>query len=252
MKPKTPSEPKGTPGARPGHPGHHQVLLEPTEVIVVRPPACGCGQTAFPDARPYYTHQVIELPDIQMIVRHFVLIPAHCSRCGKVTKAPVPPVASSGYGPRFTALLGELSGSQRGSRSAVQEFCRSVLGVPISQGAIQRAVVRVSEALKPYYEAIAVQARRAPVAPIGTTGTTPSHNTGPPARWRGAYGWRRPECLLIASTSPRPIRRYVLAHGTMGRASSLARTLPADFRRRRRPRPRVAVSHSVRRDVRLR
>jgi transposase len=169
VKPHTSSTPKGTPGARPGHPGHRQALLEPTEVIEVQPPACGCGQTAFPDARPYYTHQVIELPDIQMHVQHFVLWEARCSRCGRITKAPVPPAASSGYGPRFTALLGELSGSQRNSRSAVQEFCRSVLGVPISQGAIQRAVDRVSEALKPYDEAIAVQARRAPVNYIDET-----------------------------------------------------------------------------------
>src|SRR6266850_5214756 len=117
----------------------------------------------FPQARPYYTHQVIKLPDVQMIVRHFVLHEARCSRCGRVTKASLPPAAASGYGPRFTALLGELSGSQRCSRSAVQEFCRSVLGVPISQGAIQRAVDRVSEALKAHDAALAVQARRAPV-----------------------------------------------------------------------------------------
>ena len=170
VKPPHPGKPQGTPGARPGHPGHRQILLEPTEVIEVQPPACGCGQTTFPEARPYYTHQVIELPDIQMSVRHFVLYAARCSRCGRVTKAPVPPLASCGYGPRFTALLGELSGSQRSSRSVVQEFCRSVLGVPISQGAIQRAVDRVSEALKPHYEAIAVQARRAPVNYIDETG----------------------------------------------------------------------------------
>ena len=170
VKPPHPGKPQGTPGARAGHPGHRQILLEPTEVIEVQPPACGCGQTTFPEARPYYTHQVIELPDIQMRVQHFVLCEARCSRCGRVTKAPVPPAASSGYGPRFTALLGELSGSQRSSRSAVQEFCRSVLGVPISQGAIQRAVDRVSEALKPYYAAIAVQARRAPVNYIDETG----------------------------------------------------------------------------------
>jgi transposase len=156
VKPHTSSTPKGTPGARPGHLGHRQALLEPTEVIAVQPPACGCGPTAFPDAHPYYTHQVIEWPDIQMTVQHFVLYAARCSRCGRVTKAPVPPAASAGYGPRFTALLGELSGSQRSSRSAVQECCRSVLGVPISQGAIPRAVDRVSEALKPHDEAIAV------------------------------------------------------------------------------------------------
>ena len=170
VKPHTSSKPKGTPGARPGHLGHGQALLEPTEIIEVQPPACGCGQTAFPDARPDYTHQVIELPDIQMSVQQFVLYEARCSRCGRITKAPVPPTASSGYGPRFTALLGELSGSQRSSRSAVPEFCRSVLGVPISPGALQRAVDRVSEALKPYYEAIAVQARRAPVNYIDETG----------------------------------------------------------------------------------
>src|SRR4029450_897031 len=123
VKQHIPSKPKGTPGAQPGHPGHRQALLEPTEVIEVQPPACGCGQTMFPEACPYSTHQVIELPDIQMRVQHFVLYAARCSRCGRVTKAPVPPAASSGYGPQFTALLGELSGSQRSSRSAVQEFC---------------------------------------------------------------------------------------------------------------------------------
>jgi transposase len=169
-KTKPGDERKGTPGAKPGHPGHRQVLLEPTERIEVQPPACGCGQIGFPEAHPYYTHQVIELPDIQMSVQHFVLYEARCPRCGRVRKAQLPPPVSSGYGPRFTALLGELSGRQRSSRSAVQVFCRSVLGVPISQGAIQRAVERVSEALRPHYEAIAVQARRAPVNYLDETG----------------------------------------------------------------------------------
>jgi transposase len=44
------------------------------------------------------------------------------------------------------------------------------LGVTISQGAIQRAVDRVSEALTPHYEAIAEQARRARVNYIDETG----------------------------------------------------------------------------------
>ena len=66
---------------------------------------------------------------------------------------------TAGQGPRLTALIGELSGSQRGSRSAVQEFCQSVLGVHLSRGAIQRAVDRVSDAIAPVYEAIAAKAR---------------------------------------------------------------------------------------------
>jgi transposase len=161
VKPKAAGRPKGTPGAKPGHPGHCQALLEPTEVIEVKPAACACGQTGFPDTSPFYTHQVIELPEITMIVRHLVLHEACCPQCGKLIKAALPEEHRYGYGPRLTALIGELSGSQRGSRSAVQEFCRSVLGVPISRGAIQSAVDRVSEAIRPHYKAIAEQARRA-------------------------------------------------------------------------------------------
>jgi transposase len=69
----------------------------------------------------------------------------------------------------LTALIGELSGGQRDSRTAVQEFCASVLGVPISRGAIQRMVDRVSEAIRPHYEAIAAQARAVNVNYIDET-----------------------------------------------------------------------------------
>jgi hypothetical protein len=48
-----------------------------------------------------------------------------------------------GCGRRLTGFIGELSGRQRSCRRAVQEFCTSVLGVPISQGAIQHGVDRV-------------------------------------------------------------------------------------------------------------
>jgi transposase len=160
---------RGKPGAKPGHPGHRQALLAPTEVIEVKPEACPCGQQEFPETTPYYTHQVLELPEIQMVVKHFVLHETCCPRCGRHLKAELPAADRSGYGPRLTALIGELSGPQRDSRSAVQEFCASVLGVPISQGAIQRCVERVSEAITPYYEAIAKQARAAPVNHVDET-----------------------------------------------------------------------------------
>jgi transposase len=78
---------QGRPGAKPGHPGHRQVLLEPTEVIAIKPGACPCGQRAFPDTTPYYTHQIIELPEIRMHVKHVVLHDAHCPRCGRRVKA---------------------------------------------------------------------------------------------------------------------------------------------------------------------
>jgi transposase len=69
----------------------------------------------------------------------------------------------------LTALIGELSGSQRNSRSAVPEFCTSVLGIRISRRAIQRTVDRVSDAIIPHYEAIAEKARSAKVNYIDET-----------------------------------------------------------------------------------
>jgi transposase len=160
---------KGTPGAKPGHPGHRQALLAPTEIIAVTPDVCVCGQQEFPATTPYHTHQVIELPEIRMAVTHVVLHEAQCPGCGRRLKAALPAEYRYGYGPRFTALIGELSGSQRDSRSAVQEFCASVLGIPISRGAIQRTVDRVSDAITPHYEAIGEKARGAPVNHIDET-----------------------------------------------------------------------------------
>jgi transposase len=169
VKQRSPSATKGTPGAKPRHPGHRQALLEPTEVLEVMPAACPCGQQDFAATTPYYTHQVIELPEMQMSVTHVVLYETRCPGCGHLLKAELPTECRYGYGPRLTALIGELSGPQRDSRGAVQEFCASVLGVPISLGAIQRAVDRVSEAITPHYEAIATQVRTAKVNYIDET-----------------------------------------------------------------------------------
>jgi transposase len=144
-------------------------LLEPTHVIEVKPEACPCGQQEFAETPPYYTHQEIELPLIQMQVTHVILRETRCAQGGRLLKAPLPEAYRYGYGPRLTALIGELSGSQRDSRSAVQEFCRSVLGGPMSRGAIQRAVDRVSAAIEPHSEAIAAQARQATVNYIDET-----------------------------------------------------------------------------------
>jgi transposase len=120
---------RGRPGAKPGHPGHRQAWVAPTEVIAVTPEACACGQREFPETQPYHTHQVIELPEIQMAVTHAVLHETRCPRCGRTLKAELPAAYRYGYGPRLTALIEELSGPQRSSRSAVQEFCTSVLYV---------------------------------------------------------------------------------------------------------------------------
>jgi transposase len=156
-------------GGKPGHPGHRQVLLAPTAVHEVRPARCPCGNTTLTLLRPYYTHQVVELPPIAMDVTHWRLHRGWCAECGRWSHAQVPPEHATGYGPRFSALMGEVAGTYGNGRRIVQTLCASVLGVAISLGAIQKVLDRVAQAIEPHYLAIATQVRHAPVNYIDET-----------------------------------------------------------------------------------
>jgi transposase len=156
-------------GGKPGHEGHRQALLPPTAVHEVRPQRCCCGNTPLTLLKPYYTHQVLELPPIAMEVTHWVLHQGWCVECGRWTKAQVPTAHATGYGPRFSALIGEVAGTFGNGRRMVQTLCASVLRVPISLGAIQKVLDRVTQAIDPYYAVIARQARQVPVNYIDET-----------------------------------------------------------------------------------
>lgn len=163
-KPKTPEA--GTrrkAGGQPGHPGHRQPLLPPTALHMITPPPCPCGYPQWAALQPYYTHQVIELPPIQLDVTHCVLEQGQCPHCQQWSKAVLPPEHATGYGPRLTALVGESAGTHGTSRRTLQTFGASVLQLPLSLGAIQPMIARVTQAITPHYEAIAQHARQATV-----------------------------------------------------------------------------------------
>src|SRR5215471_7724954 len=100
--------PRRKAGGKPGHPGHRQVLLAPTTVQELRPARCACGHTTFALTTPYHTHQVLELPPLTIDVTHWVLHQGWCPACGRWSKAQVPAEHATGYGPRFSALMGEV------------------------------------------------------------------------------------------------------------------------------------------------
>jgi transposase len=156
-------------GGQKGHPGHRQQLLEPTKVVNVKPTECNCGSTKFKNMKAFYTHQQIELPEIDLDITHHVLHKGCCTKCGKIISAKLPTDQSFGYGPRMSALIAELSGMQGTSRQGVRQFLNSVLGVTISTGAIQKVIDRVSEAILPAYEKIGQAARSAKVGYIDET-----------------------------------------------------------------------------------
>lgn len=150
---------KGKPGGKKGHKGHRQVLLAPTETRHILPGPCTCGEEDCRNLTPYYTHQYIELPKIELPVTHFVLYAGQCSGCGKTRKGHVPYEYRYGFGPRFTALVAEVAGIAGNSRDTVRNFCSSVLGIRISLGTIQKLIDRASAAILPHYEAIGDKAR---------------------------------------------------------------------------------------------
>lgn len=166
---KRESKGTGKPGAKAGHKGHRQTLLSPTETRQVPPDKCDCGGREFEKLRAFYTHQHIELPEIRMHVTHFILLEGDCGDCGRTCRGKVPEGFEVGYGERLTALVGELSGNMRCSRRSVKAFLDSVLRIPISVGAVQRCVDRISQAILPYYEAIAARARSSRVNHLDET-----------------------------------------------------------------------------------
>jgi len=92
-----------------------------------------------------------------------VLHQGWCTVCGTLNHAQVPPEHAPGSDPRLTALIGESAGTHGTSRHIIQRFCASVLQVPRSLGAMQKCRDRVAQAIAPHDDAIATQARQAPV-----------------------------------------------------------------------------------------
>jgi transposase len=118
---------------------------------------------------PSHRHQVIELPLMRPEVTHWLLHQGRCLSCGTLCTASLPTEQRSGYGPRLTGCIGEMAGIVGARRSAVQALCASVFGIPLSTGAIQKMVDRVSTALLPHYTAMADVAHASLVNDIDET-----------------------------------------------------------------------------------
>jgi transposase len=148
-------------GGQKGHKVHQQQLLKPSREHHLTPDRCNCGNTDFDRCQtyPFYTHQRIELPKIEMDITHWILHRCDCPRCGKAVKACLPVEVRSGYGPRLSAFVAELSGIKAMSRNDVKQLCRSLLGIPIATGTVQKIIDRASESILTVYEQIGHIAR---------------------------------------------------------------------------------------------
>jgi transposase len=148
-------------GGQKGHKAHKQQVLEPKKTRLVKPNSCSCGHTQFDQQQmmPFYTHQHIELPEIEMDVTHYILHQCECPNCGKTVKGQMPADKATGYGPRLSGFIAEMSGIKKMSRNDVKQLCESAFGISIATGTIQKIIDRASMSLYPVYDHIGEIAR---------------------------------------------------------------------------------------------
>jgi len=164
-------------GGQPGHEGKSREMAPPErvdETFEHLPVSCECGH-AFEGSEERLgeplAHQVWELPPIAPLIaehrRHRLL----CPRCGAGHLAELPAgVSPSAFGPRLQAHIATLAGVYRLSRRQARDVAREMFGVPISLGAVDRSIMRMSAVLADPWRELAEAVREAEAVHADETG----------------------------------------------------------------------------------
>jgi transposase len=184
---------KRKPGGQPGHEGKHRQMA-PAERVDRHtehlPESCGCGHRFSGSEERVddpLVHQQWELPPIRPLVFQYDLVRLRCPCCGKPRLGELPAgVSWSAFAPRLQAHIGVLAGVYRLSRRQVREVVREIFAIPISTGAVDASIMRMSAILKDPWEQLRASIQAAQQVHADETGW----------RLRGAY-----ECLWVATTA---------------------------------------------------
>ena len=132
-------------------------------------------------------HQQWELAPARPLVFQYDLLRLRCPCCGKPRLAELPAgVSWSAFAPRLEAHIATLAGVYRLSRRQVQDVVGQMFGVPISLGAVDAVIMRMSRMLEDPWEQLRTAVQQAQQVHADETGW----------RLRGAY-----ECLWVATTA---------------------------------------------------
>jgi transposase len=166
------------PGGQPGHQGHTRQRL-PQErvnhVIALIPSHCANCQAPLPaqagaaDPPPSW-HQVAELPRGAAVVTEFQGHTRTCSCCGHQSREDIPAaIRARAFGPRLTATLAYLAGSQHVSRRGLEEICETLFDIPVSLGTIAALERQTAAALEQPHQQIGAAVKNAAVKNVDET-----------------------------------------------------------------------------------
>lgn len=93
-------------------------------------------------------HQQWELAPVRPLVFQYDLIRLRCPCCGRLRLADLPVgVSWSAFAPRLEAHIATLAGVYRLSRRQVRDVIGEMFGIPISLGAVDAVIMRMSQVL---------------------------------------------------------------------------------------------------------
>lgn len=147
-------------GAQPGHKATWRREFRPEEIDRRRKlklSKCPECKTALEPTDNIIVHHQAELVKKPVIITEYQLHGGHCPCCKKTVYPKLPRwvIANQLLGPALLSLFGYMKAAMGVSVSELAEFSADVLKLDISRGAVQKAISRVSDALKPAYEEIA-------------------------------------------------------------------------------------------------
>jgi transposase len=140
-------------GGQPGHEGKTRELAAPGRVddhVEHVPVRCGCGHR-FDGSEERVGDPVLrqkwELPEVVPLVIEHRLHRLLCPGCGTGVLAEGENISASAFGPRLEAHIAVLAGVYRLSRRQIVELLVEMFGCPISVGAVDATIMRISGVL---------------------------------------------------------------------------------------------------------
>jgi len=146
-------------GGQPGHERKTREMVAPQRLagtVQHLPDCCGCGRVFDGSEQRVgepVVHQQWELPPVPVpLIFEHQRVWLRCPGCEANVLGGMPLAALSGYGPRLEAHIAMFAGVYRLSRRQIVDIVTNVFGMPISLGAVDKVIMRMSRVLADPWE----------------------------------------------------------------------------------------------------
>lgn len=120
--------------------------------------------------KPFYRHQVHEIPKPRVDITEYQLYSGQCQHCRQVSRARLPEGTPQGVmGPNLLSYTAILAGQYHLSVRKIQSLLKEQLGTTFSIGTISEAQTKVASMLTPLHQAIRDNIRKASLVHVDET-----------------------------------------------------------------------------------